>query len=247
MKLAFATIGEAPRDDLVPYLVSKLPPGLEVEEDGVLNHLDEAGRQALNAHDSSLHMVTRARDGSAYKLNYQRTLPHMQRVVDGLVERGADLVVIVCGADWSPVQASVPVVNPGVLFPNLVQALGKGLKLGVIKPDEAQIPHTIEHYTSIGLDPIVTAASPYESNRLDLARQAAETLRDQGAEMIWMTCVGMNEDMRDAVHEVLPLPTILARSVLARIIAELVGDPTAASSTTAVSAAEAADAKGVTL
>lgn len=225
MKLAFATIGEAPRDDLVPYLRSKLPPDIEVEEDGVLNHLDEAQRQALNADDDSLHMVTRARDGRAYKLAYDRTVPEMQKVVDGLVARGADLVVILCGADWSPVTASVPVVNPGKLFPNLVQALGTGLKLGVIKPDEGQIPHTIQHYTSIGLDPIVTAASPYEADRLDRARRAAELLRDQGAELIWMTCVGMDEDMRDAVHEVLPRPTILARSVLARIIAELVGEP----------------------
>ena len=225
MTLAFATIGEAPRDDLVPYLRSKLPPSLRVEEDGVLNHLGERQRQALNAHDDSLHMVTRARDGRAYKLAYDRTLPEMQKVVDGLVARGADLVVILCGADWSPVKATVPVVNPGRLFPNLVQALGTGLKLGVIKPDEAQIPHTVQHYTSIGLDPIVTAASPYEADRLDRARRAATTLRDQGAELIWMTCVGMDEDMRDAVHEVLPRPTILARSVLARIIAELVGEP----------------------
>lgn len=225
MKLAFATIGEAPRDDLVPYLRSKLPSDLQVEEDGVLNHLDEAGRQALNAHDDSLHMVTRARDGRAYKLNYERTLPHMQRVVDGLVARGADLVVILCGADWSPVRASVPVVNPGRLFPNLVQALGSGLKLGVIKPDEGQISHTIRHYTSLGLDPIVTAASPYGADRLDLARRAAETLRAQGAEMIWMTCVGMDEAMRDAVHEILPRPTILAHSILARVIVELIGEP----------------------
>jgi protein AroM len=242
MKLAFATIGEAPRDDLVPYLRSKLPTDLEVEEDGVLNHLDEAGRQALNARDDSLHMVTRARDGSAYKLSYERTLPHMQRVVDGLVARGADLVVILCGADWSPVTSSVPIVNPGRLFPNLVQALGTGLKLGVIKPDEGQIPHTLQHYASIGLDPVVTAASPYGSDRLELARRAAETLRDEGAELIWMTCVGMGEDMRDAVHEVLPRPTILARSVLARIIAELVGEPAASSP-----GEPAAPAKGVAL
>lgn len=239
MKLAFATIGEAPRDDLVPYLRSKLPAHLEVEEDGVLNHLSEEERRALDAHDDTLHMVTRARDGRAYKLQYDRTLPEMQKVVDGLVARGADLVVILCGADWSPVKATVPVVNPGRLFPNLVQALGTGLKLGVVKPDEAQIPHTVRHYTSIGLDPVVTAASPYEADRLDRARRAAETLRDQGAELIWMTCVGMDEDMRDAVHEVLPRPTILARSVLARIVAELVGEPAPAAAPSAAKGVQA--------
>lgn len=228
MNLAFATIGEAPRDDLVPYLRSKLPGGVNVRQDGVLNHLDEDGRHALNANDDTLHMVTRARNGTAYKLSYERTMPHMQRVVDGLVDDGADLVVILCGADWTPIRANVPIVNPGRLFPNLVQALGSGLRVGVIKPDEAQIPHTIREYTGLGLDPVVTAASPYHDDRLDRARRAAETLRDGGAEFIWMTCVGMDEDMRDAVHEILPRPTLLARSILARVIAELVGEPRAA-------------------
>jgi len=149
----------------------------------------------------------------------------MQRVVDGLVDRGADLVVIICGADWSPIRAGVPVVNPGRLFPNLVQALGTGLRLGVIKPDKGQIPHTITHYTSLGLDPVVTAASPYAANRLDRARQAAEALRAESVDLIWMTCVGMDEEMREAVHDVLPRPTILARSILARVIDELIGAP----------------------
>lgn len=229
MKLAFATIGEAPRDDLVPYLRTQLPADLDIVEDGVLNHLDDEARLALDAHDDSLHMVTRDRDGNDYRLNYERTLPQMQRVVDGLVDDGADLVVILCGADWSPVTARVPVVNPGRLFPNLVQALAQNVKLGVITPAEAQIPHRVRAYEALGLDVAVTSASPYHDDRLERAERAARTLEAEGAELIWMTCVGMNEDMRTAVRSVLPRPTILARSVLGRVIAELVADPSSPS------------------
>ena len=104
----------------------------------------------------------------------------MQKVVDGLVERGADLVVILCGADWSPVTSSVPVVNPGVLFPNLVQALGTGLKLGVIKPDEGADP---AYRPALHVDrsrPDRDAASPYEADRLDRARRAADCCATRG-------------------------------------------------------------------
>ena len=225
MKLAFATIGEAPRDDLVPYLREQLDPSIEITEDGVLNHLGEDDRLALDAQDDSLHMVTRARDGSAYRLSYQRTLPHMQRVVDGLTEKGADLVVILCGADWSPVTASVPVVNPGRLFPNLIQALGQNLRLGVIKPDAKQIPYTERQFEELGIDVMVTAASPYVPERLDLARDAATYLAEEGVDMVWMTCVGMPESMRSAVQDVLPKPIILARSILARVIGEMLVVP----------------------
>lgn len=221
MKLAFATIGEAPRDDVVPYLREQLGSEIEIIEDGILNHLEEQERLQLDAQDDSLHMVTRSRDGTAYRLNYQRAIPHMQRVVDGLVEQGADLVVILCGADWSPVTASVPVVNPGKLFPNLVQALGQNLRLGIIKPDEKQIPHTERQFAELGIDAVVTAASPYRPERLELARQAAHYLAEQNVDMVWMTCIGMPESMRAAVQEVMPKPTLLARSVIARVIGEL--------------------------
>lgn len=225
MKLAFATIGEAPRDDVVPYLREQLGADIEIIEDGILNHLQEQERLQLDTKDDSLHMVTRARDGSAYRLNYQRAIPHMQRVVDGLVEQGADLVVILCGADWSPVTGRVPVVNPGKLFPNLMQALGQNLRLGVIKPDEKQIPHAQQHFEDLGVDAVVTAASPYRPERLDLARQAAQYLTEQDVDMIWMTCIGMPESMRTTVQEILPKPTLLARSVIARAIGELLSVP----------------------
>ncbi|MEX2534486.1 MAG: AroM family protein [Trueperaceae bacterium] len=225
MRLAFATIGEAPRDDLVPFLREQLPPQIEIFEDGVLNHLSPEERLALDAGDDTLHMVTRDREGNAYRLSYQRTLPQMQSVVDGLVERGADLVVILCGADWTPVKAKVPVVNPGRLFPNVIGALGGNLKLGVIKPDAGQIPHTEKQYRDeLGLDPVVVAASPYTSDRLELAEQAARQLADAGVDMVWMTCVGMGEEMRSAVRRVLPVPTVLARSLLAKVIDELLTD-----------------------
>lgn len=227
MKLAFATIGEAPRDDVVPYLRQRLDPSLEIVEDGVLNHLEEDERRALDTKDDALHMVTRARDGSAYRLNYERIVPHMQSVVNGLVAEDADLVVILCGADWSRVRADVPVVNPGRVFPSLVQSLSQNLRLGVIKPDEKQIPYTEKKWADLGIDAVVTAASPYVPERLDLAREAARKLADANVDLVWMSCIGMPESMRDAVHEVLPRPILLARSVIASVTNELLAAPKA--------------------
>lgn len=221
MKLAFATIGEAPRDDLVPILKQRLPRDIEIIEAGVLDQLSLEEILGLDVGNDSLHMVTRKRDGSSYRLNYQRTLPYMQRVVDGLVQQGAELVVILCGADWTPIKASVPIVNPGRLFPNLIQALGDGLKLGVIKPDVGQIAHTEGQFRELGLDAVVTAASPYKPNRLELAEQAAIYLKEHDVDLVWMTCVGMPESMRAAVKAVLPKPIVLAQSILAKVIDEL--------------------------
>lgn len=220
--IGFATIGQTPRDDLVPYLVGQLARGVDVLQGGVLDDLTPSEMAVLDRGDQGLHMVTRLRDGGSARLSFGLAVPRMQRVVDDLVANGADMVVILCGADWSQVRAKVPVVNPGKLFPNVIQALAAGSRLGVVKPSAGQVEHAIRQYQSLGLDVAVTSAFPYDAGAIDAARDAARELRDRNAEMVWMTCVGMGEEMREAVRGELDVPIVLARSLLARVIDELV-------------------------
>jgi hypothetical protein len=50
-------------------------------------------------------------------------------------------------------------------------------------------------------------------------------LRDAQCDLVWMTCIGMDVAMRDVVAEVTGTPIILARSILGRVIGELVTSP----------------------
>jgi protein AroM len=221
-KIGFATIGQTPRSDLVPYLLERIQGQVEVLEAGVLDGLAPDEMAALDKGGAGLHMVTRLRDGGSVRLAYDEALPRMQKIVDELVAQGAGLVVILCGADWSAVRAPVPVINPGVLFPNVVRALAANSRLGVIRPSAGQVEATARQYTEeFGLDAVVTSAFPYDAAAADSARSAARELAARGATMVWLTCVGMDEDMRAAVRSELDCPVILARSVLARVIDEL--------------------------
>jgi len=221
--IGFATIGQTPRDDLVPYLLEQLPGGVQALQGGVLDGLSAEEMAVLDKGDEGLHMVTKLRDGGSARLAYSEALPRMQGVVDELVRQGADLVVILCGADWSAIKAPVPVVNPGKLFPNIVRALAGNSRLGVVRPDAGQVEGTLRQYRDeFGLDVAVTHAFPYDGNAVDAARLAAQELAGENAQLLWMTCVGMGEEMRQAAREVQGKPVILARSILARVIAELV-------------------------
>lgn len=220
--IGFATIGQSPRTDLVPYLVENIGTPVDVLERGVMDDLDEAERAALDRGDDGLHMVTKLRDGGSARIAYELAVPRMQAEVDRLVASGADLVVILCGADWSRLRASVPIVNPGKLFPNVIQALAANTRLGVVKPAAHQVAPTIEQYEKLGLDVAVTSAFPYDEGADAAAAKAGKELEQAGAELVWMTCVGMNESMRTALREELDVPVVLARSLLARVIGELV-------------------------
>ncbi len=225
--IGFATIAEAPRDDVVPAIQSMLPSDVGVVERGNLNGLTSDEIAALAPGPGEVGIVARLKSGGETLLSHQKIMPRMQRLVDELVQdEGADLIVILCGADWSAIEAPVLVVNPGRVFPGVVSALAYGRHLGIIKPSAGQVEQERARYVRLGIDATVTSASPYQASlRLDAVQRAAETLRDARCDLIWMTCIGMDEPMRDIVTSVTGKPVILARSVLGRIIGELVVSP----------------------
>jgi len=218
-----ATIGQTPRLDVVPAIKRILGPGVETIEAGALDGLstDEIG--VLGPGPGEQPIVTRLRDGSSTLLSHHAIIPRMQRCVDELTAQGAELVVVLCGADWSEVRSQRLIVNPGKLFPNVVAALAAGRRLGIIKPDPGQLDGEVRRYQSLGIDARVTSANPYAGDaRIDVARSAAETLRDQQVDLVWMTCVGMDERMRQVVQATVERPVILAQALLARLVAEIV-------------------------
>lgn len=222
-RIGMATIGQAPRDDVVPAMREYLPAGLELVERGALDGLTREETRPFWAEPGEVGIVTKLRDGSSVLLSHAKILPAMQAVVDGLVrEDGASLVVILCGANWSALRSEQLIVNPGTLFPAVIGSLAAGRRLGIIKPDAGQVEKERARYAALGIDANVTSASPYVGpDRLDLAREAAEQLRAANCELVWMTCVGMDAPMRDAVAEVTGVPVILAHALLARIVTEL--------------------------
>lgn len=221
--IATLTIGQTPRTDVVPAMRRALPDNLIIVEYGALDGLgkDEIARYC--AREGEVGIVTRLRDDSSVLLSHELILPRMQELADRAVqEENAEVIVILCGADWSQLVSERLIVNPGQLFPATVGALAMGRKLGIIKPDAGQVERERERYAARGFDVAVTSASPYSGpDRLRLARDAAEYLRSEDCDLVWMTCVGMDEEMRRIVAEVAGVPVILAQSLLARIVGEL--------------------------
>ena len=221
--IGFVTIAESPRDDVVPDIVATFPDNVRVVERGNLDGLTDEEIAALAPPAGESGIVARLKRGGETLLSHQKILPRMQTLVDELVrDEGADLVIVLCGADWSSINCPVPLINPGRVFPGVVSALAYGRRLGVIKPNAGQVEGERKRYEKLGIEAIVTSASPYVGEeRLALARLAAQELKDASCDLIWMTCIGMEEPMREVVAEVTGTPVILARSILARVAGEL--------------------------
>jgi len=228
--IGFTTIGESPRDDIVPGMLEILPVGTVDVQRGCLDGLTRAEIDGLAPEPGEVGIITLLKSGDSVLLSHRKIMPIMQQKVDELVhDAHVDLVVILCGADWSEIRSERLVINPGKIFPSVVSSLAAGRKLGVIKPSAGQVAQELDRYAALGIDAAVTSASPYAGDaRIGLARLAAEELSDAGCDLIWMTCVGMDRAMRDEVAVVTGKPVILAQSVLARIISELLPQETPA-------------------
>jgi protein AroM len=196
---------------------------VRIAERGCLDGLSREEIAALGPEAGEVGIVARLKAGGSTLLSHAKILPRMQRCVDDLIgDEGADLVVILCGADWSAIRAERLVVNPGRLFPGVVGGLAFGRRLGIIKPSAGQVAAERARYASLGIEAVVTSANPYAGEeRLALARLAGQELRDAGCDLVWMTCIGMDGEMRDAVAEITGKPVVLAQAILARIVAEL--------------------------
>ncbi len=221
--IGMITVGQSPRDDLVPFMTPLFGQPVRVLQGGGLDGLSSAEIAGFGPAPGEVGIVARLRDGSNTLLSHAKILPRVQAVVDRLQDEGAELLVIMCGADWSAIRSKVLVVNPGKVFPAIVSALAGNRKLGVIKPSPGQLEQAKRQFADRGVQAHVTAASPYTgAERLVDVRRAAEELVQAEVDLVWMSCVGMDEAMRDVVCEVTRKPVILARTILARVISELI-------------------------
>lgn len=219
--IAMITVGQAPRDDLVPHMEAVFSRQVDIWQAGVLDGLSGEAMAELWPDPGEVGIVARLLDGSNTLLSHRKILPRVQALVDQAVARRASPIVILCGADWSALRSPTLIVNPGKVFPAIVSALASGWRLGVIKPSAGQIEQARRQFADRGIDAVVTAASPYTGEqRLRDVQVAAEQLRDAGVDLVWMSCVGMDEAMRSIVCEVTGKPVILARTILARVIDE---------------------------
>jgi len=230
--IGFTTISESPRDDIVPGMMEIFPDGITSAQRGCLDGLTRPEIDALAPEAGEVGIITLLKSGDSVLLSHSKILPIMQRKVDELVrDENAEVVVILCGADWTAIRSDKLIINPGKVFPGVISSLATGRRLGVIKPSAGQVERELERYTSLGIDAVVTSASPYAGEgRLELARDAARELEAAGCDLIWMTCVGMDRAMRDEVAAITGKPVVLAQSILARVVSELLpqGSPVAA-------------------
>lgn len=213
------TIGQAPRDDVVPEMEKVLGPSLRVVQAGALDGLSpaEIARLAPGVGDDAL--TTRVGDGTEVIVAKRAILDRLQACLDRLAGR-IDTGVILCVGTFPRFRCARPVLEPDRILLAAAHAVFDGGTLGLLIPLEQQREKTAARFRTVSERPAIAVASPYaEPGELV---GAAETLRRAGTTLVAMSCMGYTQAMKALVRDVTGAPVLLPSSLLARMIAEVV-------------------------
>jgi protein AroM len=219
--VAYLTIGETPRDDLVPELRAWIALPHRAIELGVLDGVDDRERTAARPDGSEARLVTRLVDGSEIVLRASWAHERMRALIERAAEARPDVIVLLCTGHFELPSVDVPVVTAQSVVDYGTLALAEGARtIGIMVPHPEQaraIERGGPHADLLGDRHVVAAhASPYAGERL---RAAASKLGH--ADMIVMHCMGYDEAMRAEVRSVTGGPVLLARRMVAGAIRQL--------------------------
>ena len=97
--------------------------------------------------------------------------------------------------------------------------LSGGRRVGVVNPDAKQLEQSQRNWGDALENVFVMAANPYQQDTDWDA--VAETLAEERVELVVLDCIGYTRKVKERIQEKTGKPVILPRTLLARVVGEL--------------------------
>jgi protein AroM len=221
-KIGTVTIGQSPRTDIIPEITSILGADVEIREAGALDGLSKEEIAKLAPEKGDYVLVTRLADGSSVQVAERHITPRIIEKINGHFRDGVPLVFLLCTGEFPGFDTGGLLIRPQKILFNAVSAVGEGLKLGVMMPSQDQVEQSQHRWGQVSPTVKSVSSSPYV-DAMATAKRAAKELKDWGAQLVIMDCMGYTFPMQETVREIVEKPVILARGIAARTVKELVG------------------------
>ncbi len=220
-KLGAITIGQSPRLDVVPEIIPYLGDNVEVIEAGALDGLTYEEIQEFTPQEGDYILVSTLTDGRSVRFAEKYILPRLQACIDKLEKQGADVILFICTGVFPNIfKSNKPIIYPQkILHSCTPHLLGNG-KLAVIIPEESQIEQCKNKwYETVGNVEVVNGSPYKEKGELERAIEKLNLIGN--IDIIVMDCIGYNQEMKEMVSQGTNKPVILARTIVARVLGEI--------------------------
>lgn len=220
-RIAFVTIGQTPRSDIVPEMMAEIASGFDTaptyEEFGVLDGLAGADLDAYRARDGEHSFATRLASGEEIVSSKARTEERLNELLGEIDGKGFDVVVLLCtGTRIDPLKNTL-VVEAQRIVDSTVEALAASCRnLGVILPLERQVAEFGQRHVFAG-NPTLVSASPYSGGGMEAGAKGVA-----GCDLVVMHCMGYTAAMLAEVRKTVNAPVLLSRRVVAGVVRQMI-------------------------
>lgn len=220
-KLGAITIGQSPRLDVIPEMIPYLGYDVEVIEAGALDGLTYEEIQEFVPEEGDYVLVSKLKDGRSVRFAEKYILPRLQACIDKLEAEGVDVILFICTGVFPDIfKSNKPVLYPQKILHGVTPKLIGGGKLAVITPDESQIEQSKNKWIETGAEVVVVSGSPYKEED-ELLRAIEELKGISDIDIIVLDCIGYNQKMKEMIAEGTNKPVVLARTIVARVLGEI--------------------------
>jgi len=217
-RVGMLTIGQSPRTDVAPIIQSVSGESVEMIQRGALDSLSDSEIKALWPNEGDTTYIYRLRNGQSTKIKKEALLPLLQRELTQLEEE-VSVVLLLCTGDFPTIQSEKLLLFPDKILVKVMSAVLREGKLGLIVPLEEQKGQLMEKWHEISVPIVVEAASPYEESDIE---SAADSLKNQGATVIVLDCMGYDESHKERAMQATNLPIVLSISLAASVLKEYI-------------------------
>lgn len=223
IKIGAITVGQSPRTDLMPDMETIFMDTIEVIQMGGLDGLTKEEIETFTPTGPDDHvLVSRLCDGTSVTFGESHVIPRMQTCITALEAQGVSLILFLCTGEFpEDFQSNVPLIFPNRILTSVVPAAMPNCRLAVFTPSADQVNQVTQKWLRASAGSVsVIPVSPY--NGLDPVLEATSQIQTDEVDMIVMDCIGYTVEMKDRIHAMTGKPVVLPRTLVARMINELV-------------------------
>lgn len=217
-KIGMLTIGQTPRDDLIPGLLDILGPEYEIVEAGALDDHTIEQVKEIDLNPEHYVLVTRMREGTEVKITKKYIIPQMQEQLDKLEAQGVLLTVVMCTGKFPQFNSKRLVVTPSEILKGVIEGSLKEGKVAVVYPVPEQIPYADRDFGREGIVVYPDSVSPYEA---DDVKGLLERMIEEDPDLVFLNCFGFPYSIKKQVQDATGKPVIHSSSLIARVVKEL--------------------------
>jgi len=220
LRIGAITIGQSPRDDIIPDLKRLIGVEIPLKVYGILDNLEIEEMKKLAPGERDDVLMTRLRDGDSVALGYSWVVKGIRKCLADLQTKGFEIVALLCTSHFSELENEKGLIQTSKLVEEEVEEMVKRGRLGVLIPSAEQIPQSKKRWKHPGIKVFIASASPY--GKKEEVISAVNKLVEHQVDIIVLDCIGYNLSLYKSLTKTIPIPLIFPLELLAQSLKKLI-------------------------